>query len=105
MNTYNLSFFGRMIFYVSTTYMGMRIDLGGFAVCSPACVSHTAASLHGLSAVSLVGQIGQTPLGLDNGDRSVSVPYRKTSGVISSVFKLCQPLKQDRSGLFFSAIS
>ena len=85
--------------------MRMGIVLGRLSVGCPARMSNTAAPLHRLAVIRLIGQLLQPSLGLDYPYLVLAVPHCDPGRIIASVFKLRKSFQKYRSCLLITAIS
>ena len=69
------------------TFVGMGVQLAGFAVGGPAGVTHAAGAGHGGPLLRLVRQNLQPALGLDDHGRAVLLLHRQARRVIPAIFQ------------------
>ena len=85
--------------------MRMRVYLVRLAVRGPARVAYADAAAYRFAAVCYFVKRAQPPALLCNGYAFIVPNYCQARAVVSAVFKLFQPVQQQRRGLFISNVA
>ena len=85
--------------------MRVGVGLAGFSVCRPAGMADTAGSRKCRAVVRFDSEIAQFSGSFHNFSQFGAVSYRKSCGIVASVFQSGQTVQQDRRSLVFSGKS